>query len=406
MIENKKLAIFGGTFNPPHLGHKKMIEMLLGLEIFENIIVMPSFIPPHKKGNFAPARDRFKMCCMSFGGLKGVTVSDFEISMGGKSYTVLTLEELKKQGIVFPGFVVGADSLVNFHKWYRYEDILKLAHLVVYKRAGVSEAELLSAKANLEALGGKITLLDFYPPDISSTEIRETLKQGGSAEEFLTESVNEYIIDNGLYIGKNFNEPEFFEKCTQYREKYNEYVELLKGRLTSKRFYHSLCVAKEAVRLAEKYQCDTDKAFFAGLMHDVCKDMERKQQLKLAEQFGIIMDSTVKKAPKLWHSVLGAAYLEQVLNVTDRDVINAVKYHTTARAGMSLLEKIIFLADFTSQDRDYDGADEMRIAVDKSMEDAMYEALDFSVKDLEKKGAEIHKDTMDAYLEIKNIKHK
>jgi predicted HD superfamily hydrolase involved in NAD metabolism len=136
-------------------------------------------------------------------------------------------------------------------------------------------------------------------------------------------------------------------------------------------------------------------------MHDVCKDMDPKEQLQLFEQFDIMLDNIEKNAPKLWHAILGAAYLERALGISDKEILNAVRYHTTARANMGLLEKLIYLADFTSEDRDYNGVDSMRKAVDVSLEKAMFEALEFSVEDLKAKGCPVHKDTMDAYLEVK-----
>lgn len=402
MIVGKKIAVFGGTFDPPHMGHRKMVEMLCGIERFDNIVILPTCIPSHKIGNFVSAKDRLYMCQLAFGDLPKVEISDFEMRIGGKSYTVQTLEELKKHGIVYPAFIIGADSLVNFKKWYRYEDILKLAEIVVYKRAGFDIEKLLAVKAELEKKGGKISLLDFCPPNISSTEIRKSIKEGIGVTGLVNIEVEEYIKSKNFYSGDGFMEPRFFGKCIEYRKKYEEYVQMLKSRLTEKRFFHSLCVAKEAVRLAEKYGGDTEKAFLAGLLHDICKDTSPKQQLKLFEQFGIMLDDIEKNAPKLWHARLGAAYLEIVLGLEDREIINAVRYHTTARANMSLLEKLIYLADFTSEDRNYDGVDNIRVAVDDSLNKALYDALKFSVEDLEAKSLPVHSDTLEAYSEIEN----
>lgn len=194
-------------------------------------------------------------------------------------------------------------------------------------------------------------------------------------------------------------EPIFDGEGIVLRDKYLGYIEILKKHLTQKRFFHSLAVAKEALRLAEKYGADGEKAFLAGLLHDICKDMPQKQQLQLFDEFGIILGAVEKGAPKLWHSILGAAYIEKILKINDAELISAVRYHTSARADMSLLEKIIYLADFTSEDRDYSGVEDMRIAVDKGLEYAMSEALSFTVDDLNKKGMVIHEDTLAAYRE-------
>ena len=195
-------------------------------------------------------------------------------------------------------------------------------------------------------------------------------------------------------------EPVFDSKSVEYRKEFEKYVEILRERLSEKRFFHSLAVAKEAVRLAEKYGADTKKAFFAGLLHDVCKDDEPNLQLQLFAEFGIILDTVEKNARKLWHARGGAVYLKEKLDVSDDEIVSAVRYHTTARANMSLLEKILYLADFTSEDRDYPGVEDMRRAVDLSLEHAMREALIFTVVDLNEKGMPIHHDTLDAYREV------
>ena len=195
-------------------------------------------------------------------------------------------------------------------------------------------------------------------------------------------------------------EPVFDSKSVEYRKEFEKYVEILRERLSEKRFFHSLAVAKEAVRLAEKYGADTKKAFFAGLLHDDCKDDEPNLQLQLFAEFGIILDTVEKNARKLWHARAGAVYLKEKLDVSDDEIVSAVRYHTTARANMSLLEKILYLADFTSEDRDYPGVEDMRRAVDLSLEHAMREALIFTVVDLNEKGMPIHHDTLDAYREV------
>lgn len=378
-----------------------MVSELVRLGAFDEIWVMPSKVPPHKTGSVANEADRLYMCKLSFGCIDGVKVSDLELTMEGKSYTLLTLEKLKGMGIINPTFVIGADSLIEFEKWYRFEEILGLCELLVYKRAGESEEKINSAKEKLEALGGRVTLMDLCPPKVSSSDIRNLCYNGQSIDSLVSKEVANFIKEKNLYTAKQYLEPKLTEECILYREEYDEFVRLLKTLLTEKRFYHTLCVAKEAVRLAKRYGANTKKAFFAGLLHDVCKDMAGDTQLKLFEEFGVTLDELVKNAPKLWHSLLGAEYIEKKLGVTDIDIISAVRYHTTARANMSLLQKIIYLADFTSEERSYNGVEEMREAVDISLEKAMHIALEYSVSELEGAGKPVHPDTLAAFQEAK-----
>ena len=181
---------------------------------------------------------------------------------------------------------------------------------------------------------------------------------------------------------------------------YNKYKDILKERLNEKRYFHSLCVADEAKRLAILYGADAEKAFFAGLLHDITKNATENEQLQMFEVFGIIADSITKNSHKLWHAVTGAAYIKNVLGVTDEEILSAVRYHTTAKRGMSLLEKILYLADFTSADRDYEDVDVMRKKVDISLDDAMRYALCYTIKELADKQVAIHPDTFEAYNEI------
>ncbi len=182
-------------------------------------------------------------------------------------------------------------------------------------------------------------------------------------------------------------------------EKYIEYKELLQKRLTPKRYHHSLCVADEAVRLATKYGGDVDKAYLAGLLHDITKNATEQEHLNIFDKFGIMLNDIEKNADKLWHAISGAAYIEHELGIDDQDIITAVRYHTTARANMLHLEKILYLADFTSADRDYDDIDIMRQKVEISMEAALDYALSYSINDLVSRGKPLHLDTVMAYNE-------
>ena len=179
-----------------------------------------------------------------------------------------------------------------------------------------------------------------------------------------------------------------------------KYKEILKERLSEKRYHHSLCVADEAVRLAKLYGANEEKAYLAGLLHDICKNEKKTQLLENLAKYGIILSDVEKAHHKLWHAMAGAEYIRDVLEITDEEIITAVRYHTTARANMGLLEKVLYLADFTSADRDYNGVERMREKVEVSMAAAMKEALQFTICDLAGAGKPIHPDALGAYNEI------
>ncbi len=178
------------------------------------------------------------------------------------------------------------------------------------------------------------------------------------------------------------------------------YKEIIKPFLSDKRYYHSVCVSNAAAELAQKYGADAEKAALAGILHDIMKETPSNEQLKMMTRYDIILTAVERRAPKLWHSMLGSAYLEHELNITDREILDAVRYHTTGRANMSLLEQVVFVADFISEDRDYDGVENLRKAANVSLEEAMVEGLAFSIKDLSFSYRPIHPDTISAYNQV------
>lgn len=185
-----------------------------------------------------------------------------------------------------------------------------------------------------------------------------------------------------------------------------DYEEIISKRMKSARFKHSKNVSKEAVRLAKKYGADVKKAEVAGILHDITKESPQEEQFEIIERAGIEFTETERNTPKLWHAISGSAYIKLVLGIDDEDIINSVRYHTTGRAGMSLLEKVIFIADFTSDERDYDGVEKIRKATDKGLDEAMIEALSFTICDLAERKLVIAPDTFYAYNEAAAVKAK
>ncbi len=180
----------------------------------------------------------------------------------------------------------------------------------------------------------------------------------------------------------------------------SEYKRLLKSRLTDKRYMHSLAVADEALRLAKKYGGNEEKCYLAGLLHDITKNATVQEHLNIFNDFGIMPNSIEKGAEKLWHAMSGSAYIKYILKIDDEEIIDAVRYHTTAKENMSLTAKILYLADFTSADRDYDDVEIIRNLVDISLDKAFKYALEYSITDLIKNGKAVHIDTVCAYNEV------
>ena len=178
-------------------------------------------------------------------------------------------------------------------------------------------------------------------------------------------------------------------------------LELIAGqKLTPPRLEHTLRVADSAKELAGRYGEDKNKAITAALLHDIMKDTPREEQLYLIEKSGIILTCADLASPKIWHSIAGAAYLRGELGIADGDIFNAVYYHTTGRAGMSLLEKVIYIADYISADRTYSGVEDMRHLAHNSLEEAMLFALEFCISKLARSRQVIHPDSVACYNEL------
>lgn len=177
----------------------------------------------------------------------------------------------------------------------------------------------------------------------------------------------------------------------------DEKKKYLKEILSSKRYQHSLNVATECKKLAEKYGEDSEKAYFAGLLHDVCKELEPEEQQRLIAESGFAVCREELETRSLWHAVAGAYFVKNVFGVEDIDIINSIRFHTVGRAGMSLLEEIVYLGDLVSADRTYKDVDKMRKLVYSNLDAAMLEGFVFSIKSVVKKGGLVPPCTIDGY---------
>ncbi len=177
----------------------------------------------------------------------------------------------------------------------------------------------------------------------------------------------------------------------------DEKKKYLKEILSSKRYQHSLNVAVECKKLAEKYGEDSEKAYFAGLLHDVCKEIAPEEQQRLIAESGFAVCREELETRSLWHAVAGAYFIKNVWGVEDIDIINSIRFHTVGRAGMSRLEEIVYLGDLVSADRDYKDVDKMRKLVYSNLDAAMLEGFVFSIKSVVKKGGLVPPCTVEGY---------
>lgn len=176
-----------------------------------------------------------------------------------------------------------------------------------------------------------------------------------------------------------------------------EFLEILKTRLTPQRLYHSICVAEQAKHLAEIFGGDTEKAYTAGLVHDIMRYEPPEKMIELIISDGQVLTESEKKITVTLHAVAGEVYLRKNLKVTDGEILSSVRYHTTGKEDMTLLEKIIYAADLTSADREYPDVDEVRALAEKDLDRTVLRGLSFTIEDNARKCRPIHIDTVKAF---------
>lgn len=383
-----RLGIFGGTFNPPHIGHLKLAQAMADKLKLDKMLIIPASIPPHKEAaDLAQGEDRLKMCQLTFSDEKKYEICDTELRRAGRSYTYDTLCDIKQK---YPDdelfLIVGSDMLESFNTWYRYEDILSICTLCAASREKNFKFDLSQIFKDSEI--EKVKFIDINITELSSTEIRQKIKNNESTQGLLAQQTRDYIDSLALY---RLNVP----------EQYWGIDRLLRKRLNHSRYIHCLGVAKSARELAEIYGENPEKAYFAGLVHDITKNTSYAEQLQIIKKADIILSSCEQLNYKLWHAISGAAYLKNELKITDEEVLSAVRWHTTGRSAMTKFEKIIYVADLISPERSYPDVEEVRkTALEVSLEEAMLLILKFSICNITGNNMVVDLNTVECYNDL------
>ena len=384
-----RIGIYGGSFNPVHNGHIHLAETAVTEFGLDRLYLLPSKRSPHRSmAEYAPDEDRLEMLRLASSHNDRLFVSDYEIKSDRVSYTIYTVEYFRQQ---FPAdelfLLVGSDMLLSFDTWFRFEDILAAVTLCVVSREQGDIPEL-KRKANELRKFGDILISEAAPTVISSTEVRKKIAKNKDFSCYLDENVVQYIRSKGLYSVRG-------EGKLQYNP--DDKKKYLKAHLSAKRYAHSLNVAAECRKLAEKYGEDPDKAYFAGLIHDICKELPDDEQKALVLESGYTVCREELDTRSLWHGIAGAYFAKKEFGVEDIDILNSIRFHTVGRAGMSRLEEIVYMGDLISAERDYKDVDKMRKLAYADLNAAMREAFAFSMKSVIKKGGVIPICTAEGY---------
>ena len=379
-----RIGIYGGTFNPPHVGHLRAAQAAVEAMRLDRLILMPAFQSPDKSVPSVAAEHRLAMLRMAAG--EKMEVSDLEIARGGVSYTVDTLTQLKR---IYPDaalfLCMGTDMFLSFENWKDPERIIKLATLAVFYRGERNElSEVAEQKAHLEAKGAQVILIQNPVTAISSTNLRRLLAFR-CADSFLPEGVGDYIRAHGLY-----------DAVRDFRDlPIDQLTDAVIGLLKSNRVAHTIGCRDTAVALAKHWGVNEEDAARAGILHDVTKALDGPLQLTLCEAYGKILNDFSRKYPKTLHALTGSLVAERIFG-ENTAVVDAIASHTTGKANMTALEKIIYIADYMEPCRDFPGVEDLRQLAYTDLDKALKLGLEMTLQHLARQGNEVSPESRDA----------
>lgn len=386
-----KIGIFGGSFNPPHRGHLLAAREFQRALNLDTVLFVPAATPPHKvlPPDTPDTAQRLELLRLAVQELPFARIDDLELRRPGVSYTVDTVRQLRES---YPGdelyLLMGTDMFRSFESWYQPDAIASMAKIVMAHRTDSDEtaqAEAFTARFGMEPI---LVSNDFV--EVSSTQVRRLLVLGG-AEIYLPHEVYQEILRRGLYgtdrsrIGLSFDRLRS-ESLLLHKEK---------------RVKHVLGCSQTAWELAQLHGADPDAARRAGILHDVTKALSGSDQLLLCQVYGIELDAFERAHPKLLHAVTGAAVAQRIFGESP-EVVQAIRWHTSGKADMTTLEKIIYVADYMEPNRDFPGVETLRHLAFENLDAALLLGLRMTREHLDEQGAEMGQNSVAAMAYLEN----
>lgn len=395
----EKIGIFGGTFNPVHTGHLMIAENAFHEYGLDKIFFIPAHIPPHKRTEEDQAQilaDDIRMAMVEEA-VKDVPYfipCDYEIKKQGISYTSDTLANFAE---LFPDaelfLIMGGDSLMAIETWHCPEKILHDARIIVAARDEDDLQKLCGQAEYLENKYSETRIFMLHVPkmEISSTMIRERVTKGETIRYFVPENVRDYIKTNKLYLS---SEESGDTPVQMDRMNILEIQNQLRKKQTERRFLHILGVQYTSASLAMRYGADMDKASMAGLLHDCAKHMTADKLIKTCERHNIPITAAEEKSPYLLHAKVGAYLASEKYGVSDEEILAAICCHTTGKPAMTLLEKIVFVADYIEPSRNQaPNLEKLRKKSFENIDEAVYLILKQTLAYLYKKKQAVDEQT-------------
>lgn len=387
----EKIGIYGGTFNPPHLGHLRALRGFAAALQLDRVLMIPDGSPPHKElaADSPSPEERLRLCRLAAAELPFAEVSDLELRREGKSYTAETVRELRRR---YPEselwLLMGTDMFLSFDHWREPEVIAANCGIAMaHRRSSPPEEQtaLRVQKARLELrCHARIRVLENDILEVSSSSVRKLLLyRAGSS--LLPCAVFREILDKGLYrTGGLLKNLPFVRLKEESLLRHKE-----------KRRAHAIGCCETAQALARRWGEDPETAARAGILHDVTKLLSGSEQLILCEEYGILVDDFSRENPSLLHAVTGAAVAQRLFGESET-VCNAIRWHTTGRAGMTMLQKIIYLADMIEPTRDYPGVEELRQLAMEDLNKAICCSLESTIAYVKERALPLHPDSLRA----------
>ncbi len=375
------IGIFGGSFNPPHIGHIRAAQSAAQMLGLTKVLLIPACQVPHKEpsaGDPAP-HQRLEMVRLAAASHPLLEVSDLEIRREGRSYTWDTIQALRAQ---YPEaeftLLLGSDMFCGFGKWIHAEEISREVKLAVLSRGEKREQqEIASAAASLNARGVRVTVVPNPVTEISSTQVRRLLAFG-CGDEFLPGGVAEYIHENKLY-----------DTAANWKHLPMEQLEPIVIRLLNpNRVRHVLGCRDTCVALAQQWGADVTDAARAGILHDITKALDGPLQLTLCRAYGRILDDFSRKYPKTLHALTGSLVAQRIFGENEH-VVSAIRSHTTGKPNMNLLETIVYVADYMEPNRDFPGVEQLRALAFSDLRGALKLGLEMTLEHLKNQGCEV-----------------
>lgn len=390
-----RIGIYGGTFNPPHLGHlaaARTASSALGLD---RLVFVPAGVPPHKvlpAGSPTEAQ-RLEMTAILADQMlrpELTQVWDAEVRRPGKSYTSDTLRQAARQ---WPGaelwVLMGTDMFLSLQDWHEPEVILSLAGVCAFGRTHEDTERLFAPQREFlhRAYGARVATIaipDLMLVDVSSTQLRQLLAQGGG-REYLPPAVYGYILREKLYgTCADLSRLTIEDlRCVSY------------SMVKAKRVAHICGVEEEAARLALRWGADEGELRRAAILHDCTKYLSKQEHLEICHRYGVPLDSLERSAEKLLHAKSGAALAKYVFGQSET-VFRAISYHTTGRGNMTLEEKLLYLADYIEPTRDFPEVAQMRRLAYEDLDRAVLLGVRLSIQEMLERNRMVHPNTLEA----------